>query len=277
MSDIDQLSNTSGSSASQQKVPCSHCNKDFQLRTLFNHMKTKHPLECVNLLTEKSLVMKDLTVPLEIWYEWKDEQDEERIRKVWVCLSTNKTFITPEGCLKHWTKSPKDKKNHVSMMSVYKKQVAIITAKNKYINHFLQAQKVKDLNLTRAIYSRFLYLQELINALVKKVSRIKDNSPPGKTDPSAWSFIIASELPIFIEKHITPIYTLIENRKLEFDLALEGYWKLEKFLDYISNHTDFGVYVSPKTERNEIGIIWPTRSDPPYYNVGDPDYPQVDF
>lgn len=101
-------------SVSLSKVECPHCKQEFQQRAIFNHIRVKHPREMITMTTRKFLEEAVKGFPLCIYWIVKNDFDEEEESKIFVCLSTNKTFKTEERANLHFNKSPADKKKHMA-------------------------------------------------------------------------------------------------------------------------------------------------------------------
>jgi hypothetical protein len=264
---------TTSTASLRVAIPCPHCNKDFQVRSLFNHIRTKHPEDYLVSLSTTARKVKDFNLPLEVIFQWKDEQENDKNTKVYACLGSNTVFLTSEGCIRYWKKKSDDKKSHKKRMEQLKERLS----DNSLTNYYQQAVKRKDPLLTRAIYSRCLYLQERINRLASMINKLKDDEAPTGSDWRARCYIAPSKISAFIRENITPVYSLIEKEEIDFDIAHKAYLSIEQLFDCIRYHTDFGIYVSPKTDTNEVGIILATNRDPPYYDINDPAFPQVHF
>ena len=71
--ETDQQSVASGtSSKSRENLPCFYCNKDFQLRSMFKHIRTKHEREFIQSLQHKLGQFQYPDDPIEVEFEWDE-------------------------------------------------------------------------------------------------------------------------------------------------------------------------------------------------------------
>lgn len=125
----DARSAASEQSASLNKMECPHCEKDFQVRSLFKHIKLNHFSDFIDSINEsKCKLNSDSDEPLEVTWFKKNDFDEEEPITLYACLASNKTFVSSARALSHFKKDKKVFADHKKEM---KKLFADIDKKNK--------------------------------------------------------------------------------------------------------------------------------------------------
>ena len=130
----DTLSVASGGStvsSSNAKMECPHCNKDFQTRALFNHIRSKHPRDLLDSTLEKWTVEAANGSALKVVWYVKNDFDEEVDTTIYACMSSNKTFLTEHRANAHFKKYPEHAKEHVKQMKKFMKEVAAVKKAGK--------------------------------------------------------------------------------------------------------------------------------------------------
>lgn len=113
----DSRSASSEQSASLGKMECPHCNKDFQVRSLFKHIRLNHFTEFVNSINEsKCKLNSDPDAPLEITWMKKNDFDEDEPITFYACLATDKAFVSSARALNHFKKEKKAFTEHKKQM-----------------------------------------------------------------------------------------------------------------------------------------------------------------
>lgn len=116
-------------SASHGKMECPHCNKDFQVRSLFKHIKLNHFndfIDSVNM--SKCKLNSNPEEPLELTWMKKNDFDEDEAITLYACLSTDKTFLSTVRANAHFKKDKKALTEHKKEM---KKLFSDIEKRNK--------------------------------------------------------------------------------------------------------------------------------------------------
>jgi hypothetical protein len=280
-SDIEIDNNSSGSVGSRrgQKVPCHYCNNDFQTRSLFNHIRTKHAADFALSLTNIIKKLKDIDDPFIVDHHFTNEQDEPQIIPMYACLASNKIFLEVNGWNKHFKKNPSLFKKHCAEVKKLKQNI-----KEANINYFQIASKTKDKALARAFYRRSLYLLPKISDIINIIGS-RDN------EKENWNKEISNNLPLRLQRSYIPfermrasfIFTkkqvedAVKSQTLQFDSARKYWEDLEAIIDSVQDHYDCGHYASPIGESNKYGIINSLHVEPPHFGVSHPSYPEIDF
>lgn len=118
------LSSHSQGSVSLSKMECPYCNKDLQVRAMFNHIRKLHNEELLKNTSKKWLEEADTGKALKFWWSKKNDFDEDEEIVIYVCLSTNKTFTTQERADLHFKKDKALLKDHNKNLKELKKQFA---------------------------------------------------------------------------------------------------------------------------------------------------------
>tara|TARA_R110000868_G_scaffold275129_1_gene534824 strand:+ start:428 stop:1294 length:867 start_codon:yes stop_codon:yes gene_type:complete len=99
-------------SVTNAAIECPVCKNDLTVKHIFNHIKIKHPGYFQQQTTKKWLQESQLGKPLKIFWNKKNDFDEEDTFVVFGCLSSGKTFTTESRGVAHFRKNPNDLKNH---------------------------------------------------------------------------------------------------------------------------------------------------------------------
>ena len=277
-SDDDNLSHCSSVSNRQRKIECEFCNNEFQARSYFNHCKTKHGLQfslsMINLIKK----VKDVSEPFLYEHHYTDEQDEQQILSIYICLASNKTFLNEKGWRSHFKKHPAELKKHIQELKKLKASIADCN-----INYFQIASKSKDKALTRAFYRRCLYLipkiGDILNIIFSRDNE-KDNldkdvsNRPTSERKSYMSFERMRDSFIFTKKQVQDA---INSESLQFDPARKYWEDLEAIVESIKYNYDCGLLASPESETNKYGLIIPIDVEAPHFGVSHSAYPELDF
>jgi hypothetical protein len=113
----DTHSVASGQSASLGKMECPHCSRDFQVRSLFKHIRLNHFSDFIDSINDsKCKLNSDPEEPLEITWVKKNDFDEEELLVFYACLATDKAFVTSARALAHFKKDKKAFTEHKKQM-----------------------------------------------------------------------------------------------------------------------------------------------------------------
>jgi hypothetical protein len=99
-------------SVTNAAIECPVCKNDLTVKHIFNHIKIKHSGYFQQQTTKKWLQESQLGKPLKIFWNKKNDFDEEDTFVVFGCLSSGKTFTTESRGVAHFRKNPNDLKNH---------------------------------------------------------------------------------------------------------------------------------------------------------------------
>jgi hypothetical protein len=123
MSD-DNASQTSTTSVSRVLVECPECQKEFQQRYLFNHIRKVHPNRFeLNMMADTEedflgLKFSNCAVPFK-WHVTNDF-DEQEERVVFGCLACNSTFAGVSQGINHCKKDKCNKKHKAEIDNIVK-------------------------------------------------------------------------------------------------------------------------------------------------------------
>lgn len=194
MNDDDTQSISSAHSAgsvSLLKIECLYCNKDFQTRSIFNHISVKHRKEFLDNIRGKWIDEAEKGEPLRVWWDTKNDIGEDIVKEVYVCLATNKSFITEERAILHFRKNPALKKKHSKEITELKKDIKL--AKEKKLKErekdprlvmFKEAQKNNDPDLARALWSNILFDKKVCDYCVSEAKKLHNNLDD--EEPMVW-------------------------------------------------------------------------------------------
>ena len=105
----------SSRSSTNEKTECPHCQKEFQNRAIFNHIRTKHPKDLIDSTITKWIGEAEQGAALKVVWFKKNDFDEEEDVTIYACLSSNKTFTTEVRANAHFKKNPDHRKEHVKV------------------------------------------------------------------------------------------------------------------------------------------------------------------
>jgi hypothetical protein len=104
-------------SLSTRHLECPCCKRQLAARSMFLHLKTKHPGYFQQQTTKKWLQESQLGRPLKIFWDIKNDFDETETIVLLGCLSTGKTFNYESKAINHFQKNPAALKEHNMLVS----------------------------------------------------------------------------------------------------------------------------------------------------------------
>lgn len=174
-------------STSQTKVPCPHCAKDFQKRSIFKHIRLNHYKDFLNMTSQRWIDEAANGFPLKITWEGKDERGEDELVTLWVCLATYKTFMSAARANAHFMKNKSALTIHNRELKALKKELESAEFKRKKdsMNHpAWEVYKAKEAahksncpNLARMYWRRLLhekYCVEMLRVVINTLGSIED-------------------------------------------------------------------------------------------------------
>lgn len=222
--------------------------------------------------------VKDVTEPFLYEHHYTDEQDEQQILSIYVCLASNKTFLNEKGWRSHFKKYPAELKKHIKELKKLKASIADCN-----INYFQIASKSKDKALTRAFYRRCLYLipkiGDILNIIASRDNE-KDNwnkdvsNLPSRLQQCYIPFERMRASFIFTKKQLNDS---VNSESLQFDPARKYWEDLEAIVESIQYHYDCSILAFPESENNKYGLIVPTNVEAPHFGVSHDAYPELNF
>lgn len=175
----NQSISSSGSTLStgQQKVECPFCDKDFQFRSIVNHIHTKHRREWASSLRHKAMEEAEAGYPLKVsWLKPSDFEDEPaEVIEVFACLGSHKTFLSESRAIIHFKKNPSLLKKHnaeIGRLLKERKKADETTKKQRKETPYAVAKENNDLSLVRGLYRNVLYKQGLVRRLLPALEKI---------------------------------------------------------------------------------------------------------
>lgn len=119
--DNQSVDNHDNTSVSNTAMECPVCKKELTVKHVFNHIKIKHTGYFQQQTTKKWLQEAQLGKPLKIFWNKKNDFDEEDTIVIFGCLSSGKTFTTESRGIAHFKKNPKDLKEHNKLVTEFLK------------------------------------------------------------------------------------------------------------------------------------------------------------
>lgn len=270
-------------SAANAKMECPHCSEEFQVRNLFNHIAKKHPkelLDCAMNLKE-SEGGKALQV---VWFKKNDFDEEEEII-LYVCLATNKAFVSETRANAHFKKNKEALKEHTKEMKKLLKRVADEKKKKKPHPLLLKYREEKMNNsphLARILWRAVLYhrmgVTKILYEISKKYSmdkidRFIMNSPSFNKDLTTLREWINS-----VQVKIEKSHTLYKEKCLDVRPLEEISEYFEQFIINSLPRLDGEVFDWLMCASVE-GSVRPKQGDmsPELYYIASDSWPEVDF
>ena len=154
-------SSASQLSASNVKMECPYCIKSLQTKAIFGHIRKFHNDELVKSTNKRWIDDAENGKPLRVWWSKKNDFDEDEDTIVYVCLSTNKTFVSEQKAVEHFKKDKAALKDHNKQLKQLRKDfTAMKKAKAKEVKPLTAFQLARDANdpaLARAIWKGILH------------------------------------------------------------------------------------------------------------------------
>jgi hypothetical protein len=225
----DNKSHVSTLSNSLIKMECPFCNKDFQVRAIFNHIYTKHPTDFLQSCTRKWLKEAEAGQPLRIFWVSKNDFGDDVDKVLYVCLSTKKTFLSVDRAANHFKKDKEAQKAHNKELKALlkrwekkQKEEEEEYKKSPWRRRYQEAMLSSDPSLVRSYYRRALYIRSHLPHLISKT---KEHIPLTTTQTAAPSQVIKYHGTHTVE-HILALY---EEKSKKLDECIQ-----EKVMDYIT-------------------------------------------
>lgn len=264
-------------SATNQKQPCNFCSSDFQIKSLFNHIRTKHPKQFEESLCSSWLKKAEAGKPIAVFYDIEDDRGEQDTLIIYGCLSSNKCFLTESRALAHFKKNPKDLKEHNKLLLQYKKRVKEIEKEQKadpYRSRFQTLASNNDPELCRNIWSAILHYQEVVKLVMELVQYL---SPQDSSITNAygdkWKTLTVEESLNFWEKLKADINKEFQAKCLVYIPLINLFQRLQRLLEFrtvVEFHHEFYF----KTPSNKNGMLLSPTDEFGFYAEG---MPRVNF
>ena len=93
---------------------------------MFAHIRKLHNTELLKNTSKKWLDEAEAGEPLKVWWETKNDFDEDELTILYVCLSTNKTFTVEAKAQQHFAKDKAALKDHNKQLKQLQKEYALM-------------------------------------------------------------------------------------------------------------------------------------------------------
>ena len=290
MSDDDCRSVTSASStasASLKKLGCPYCNKDFQARSMFNHIRIKHPREFLKSTSKKWIQEAEQGLPLTLWWEGQNDRGDPEAYKIYACLSTNKSFLHIDRALAHFKKDKAALKDHNKQLKQLRKDFEKEEKrKNDEVKNdpYHIALRQNDPELARCFWSSILMEMKICKYLYDTTlyKNYKDESPMYRIinprHPICFSNFDEVRYVDFIENHYHRLLSDIEDAMLDHSLDCDLLNKLNKRMrtmryEFVESIRDCDI-----GNGRDLSAMFPEFTfDEDHFGVCGPDMPKVNF
>ena len=269
-------------------MECPYCNKDLQARALFAHIRKFHESALLQSTSRRWLDEAESGKPLRVWWTQKNDFDEDQDTIIYVCLSTNKTFMTEEKARQHFAKDKTTVKDHNAQLKKLRKDFeAMRKAKAKkakqevnqdpYILRRNNAFNSNDPELARAIWRGILNSKkvcELAMVLCKRRGYMQD-TPMYFFDKRQKMFeqIPFSVFNVHHEKLITKINTLLDAKCMDVMLLHKVY--VEVLCMWHVNYTES--MMGFREDMKTLHPIFDYPGDEQFYNYATEEMEGVSF
>lgn len=248
---------STGSSTAQDHSPCPYCNKDFQKKSLFRHIRTKHLKEFLDNCNN----LKENT-PLRVSYEIQDDRGETDYVIFYACLASNKTFLTEARAIQSWKKNPELKKLHNKQIEEVKKlkkefQKAAKSEKEDYTVRLAKAKTSNDPELCLAIWTNIEFTRNLVLIIVDRLKYLNpdDLSIDCSSGAKYERMTVEQSLKLFEETE-KDYNRLKQDRCLTY-LPLNDLWIRYQRIFAFRREITFDPILFPKTHLNYEGYDTP--------------------
>ena len=180
------MSVASDVSLATRPIDCPVCERQLAARSIFLHLKSKHSGYFQQQTTKNWLQEANQGKPLKIFWNKKNDFDEEETIVLFGCLSSGKTFNLEHKGILHFKKNPSDLKEHNRLVTELlnnrntvlektrkeKEEKAIIPEKSEY----MQMKKDNDKELCDALMDVIKNHLDICERLSEDVKKYLDMS-----------------------------------------------------------------------------------------------------
>lgn len=182
--DNQSIDNHDNSSVTNTGMECPVCKNELTIKNMFNHIKIKHSGYFQQQTTKLWLQEANQGKPLKIFWNKKNDFNEEETIVIFGCLSSGKTFTTESRGIIHFKKNPSDLKEHnrlvTELLNVRDEQLkkqrkntfSVIPEKSEYI----QMKKDNDPELCGALMDVIKNHLDICDRLAKDAKEYLDMS-----------------------------------------------------------------------------------------------------
>ena len=244
----DAKSTSSSVSATHVIKKCSFCDKELQLRVMFNHIRKKHPYEfMMSMDLFDDIQIKDATscgAAFPFSFDIMNDFDEAEEIKIFGCLACNNTF-THQGRANGHCLKDKCKKKHIAAIKDIVKQNEDDKKKNKAK---VKAKKAKVRSISEITESlilwqrRYLHLVDICTQVNQDYERLKVqesiNIQPGKDIQITLYDPMDYKIPSTAK---TDKEQLERAENIWAKRAFELETRFDKLRDYLGEYSIFGM------------------------------------
>jgi hypothetical protein len=223
------------------KMECPFCIKDLQARAMFGHIRKFHNDELLKSTSRRWITEAETGEPLRVFWSKKNDFDEDEDTVLYVCLASNKTFVSEHKANEHFAKDKTAKKEHNKQLKQLKKEYDTMKklqakkAKQRPESAFDIALRTNDPELARAIWRGILHHRK-VNQCSMMICRRRgySESTPMYLYNNKENRYTDTYFPTFVEayeKLMNQVDELKDNECLETKVLLDLYFALWNFWD----------------------------------------------
>lgn len=281
-------SSASQLSASNVKMECPYCIKSLQTKAIFGHIRKFHNDELVKSTNKRWIDDAENGKPLRVWWSKKNDFDEDEDTIIYVCLSTNKTFVSEQKAVEHFKKDKAALKDHNKQLKQLRKDFTAHKkaaekkkkqelAMDPYILRRNNAFNTNDPELARAIWRGILNSKKTCELALVLCNRkgYSPDTPMYFWDKRQKMFeqITFSDFIIHHERLMTKIDTLLATKCMDVMYLHKVY--IEVLCFWYQNYEE-----SISGFHNEMKVLHPIYNyvaDEKFYNYATEEMEGVDF
>lgn len=272
----DNLSVASGASTNstnQEHVPCPHCNSDFQKRSLFRHIRTKHHEDFIESCAETYLKTAKPGRPLKVFYEYTNDFGDKDYMIFYACLSSNKTFQQEGRGIAFFKKNPKALKEHNAALKELQDEYAQKEKFDPYKSKLERMKKTNNPDFCRKLWSGILHLQKVIQPMKNLLPSLHPDLTTTSKMFMKYQTMTFKESIVFIQETEDDINKLRQEECLQYKPLETLYYRLQRILAIREDMPYPIPSLWPKCGTNADGFETPTDE----WGFGSPEWEQVDF
>lgn len=117
-------SHISEHSVTNSHIDCPYCQKSYQMKSLFHHIRINHISQFLENTQKKWIEEAEKGRPLKMIFETDidEELGHSNMTVIYGCLSSDKCFATEERAMRHFKHNPDHLKKHNSQLKKLKKE-----------------------------------------------------------------------------------------------------------------------------------------------------------
>ena len=181
---------STGSDRSKEKVMCPFCLKEFTQQSIFGHIYGKHEDGFLTRI-KTTLPTQDNEQPLLLTWTSTDDVFTEIQSAYYGCLSSKKTFASPERARAHFKKNPKDYEEHKKEMELLRRRFASKANREKDRVSDEEWDSMKKNNHIFAIRGLWQLILLQINQIEKSLLPLLKKASPGMVSTDVWGYPVS--------------------------------------------------------------------------------------